>query len=349
MTPVSGSPISTFVTLSSTFGAEDLFHKENSSIKPDIKHQRHCHETIMQAASGLRGRCLVLGVGDGSNTPLEELCTQFEQVTIVDYDKAMLLKAQKIVSAEKASRLALIHLDITGGMVHEWMRWVDTIIYSIPDKNPKHFEAFWESMSSYMRELHPKTIPDEILAPSSYSLTISMLLESQLVACPVSFSQEKICAALGKKFYKPIPEEAQDQYTDLGRRCWNSHEADLVRWTQPGGRMLFIDTISSVFVRIVHSRTTIGPTQVMLSSPTLFQPLFEQDPAPQTRQWRLERDRAFSLEGDLVIDFFNVLSLIFQKPLDEKKAADESIVEVGSGSSTGTGSSAAPEKSGKPS
>jgi hypothetical protein len=326
---------------SSTFGAEDFFKKTNQRILFHKKHQTNCFDTTMSAADGLRGRCLVLGVGNGSNTPLDWLCAQFEQVTIVDYDKAALEEAQKTVSAEKISRLALVHLDITGGMVDQWTQSSERRISSIKDTKPKHFFTFWKRTADEMKELHPKAIPDDILVPGSYSLTISMLLVSQLVGLPILFFNKRICETLGMS--EDIPKDSLVKATNLSRRVWDSHAKDLVRWTQPGGRILLMDTISVYSLKVTGTSVLKTPPLQMLDQSVLLHPvLLLQDPEPETRKWELEKDRHSLKAGTTVITIFDVYSLTFKTPLarsgsgaaDGSSAGAESVLIAAAGSST---------------
>lgn len=322
---------------SSTFGAEAYFKKMNEDILFQQQHQTNCFHTTMSAADGLRGRCLVLGVGNGSNTPLDWLCARFDRVTIVDYDKAALEEAQKKVSPETISRLALVHLDITGGMVDQWTQSGERRISSIKNKKPKHFFAFWKQTADEMKELHPTAIPDDILAPGSYSLTISMLLVSQLVGLPMLFLNKRICETLSVS--EAIPRDPLVEATNLSRRVWDSHAKDLVRWTQPGGRILLMDTISEYSLKVTGTSVLKGAPRPMIDQSILLHPLLLlQDPEPEIRNWELEKNRHSPKAGTTLITIFDVYSLTFKKPL--------ATSDSGAGSA---GSSTAAEESAKPS
>lgn len=289
-----------------------LYHEEGSVITDDVAHQKHCHKRIISAATGLSGRCLVLGVGNGLNVPLDRLCAQFERVTIVDSNVALLLQAQETVSAERVSRLALVALDLTGGVIQKWMTQIDGQVSLIRLHCPRYFKDFWKEITGDIKSLSPPPISDEVLIPGSYSLTISMLVASQTVALPIIHLNREIQKVFGGVDY-PIPKKSMIKVQRLSSRIWAFQSNNLIRWTKAGGRIVFADAFNQATIRFKEAKVTHNPTLPLLDNKYILGSLFMMDSAPKDEVWKMSDGYDCLPDGSRLVREFGIWCVTFKR------------------------------------
>lgn len=216
---------------------ENLLHHENlfTQGRTDEGYSAHFERNrrnILSLAEGLCGEALLLGFGNGRDTPLAQLATQFDRVTIVDIDMFSVNKAITKLPPHLQGKIIPIQKDLTGilGLISEKIENFDSEVSDIECLN-RLSQIIIEGMHN--REC--------VALTKKYQLVVSSMLTSQL------FSEiHRYVMDVSLKKYPRIQEKQSSTFTSaisqLGFKVCQSHLDDLANWTLSNGRIYYADT-----------------------------------------------------------------------------------------------------------
>ncbi len=158
-------------------------------------HQVYSKRMILNGAEGLKGRAIVLGLGNGIDIPLKQLAEQFDKIIGIDIDLKTMERTKMSLPGELRNKVELKTLDLTG-IVAEFSQKVEAFAQKFP--KPK-FNEFYQKIAELIINLRPKR-PD--LPPSDATYITSSLILSQLASQIILYLRDIINKYYPDKCYK---------------------------------------------------------------------------------------------------------------------------------------------------
>lgn len=187
---------------------------------------------ILEAAKGLKGRALVLGVGAGNDIPLKELAEQFDEVVLVDIAPLPGPLFAK-VPRELYHKIRLVSADLSGSFGSIARRVEELARRVTRDK-------FWEEAHKLLLAGEERLIWRDEKGPASF--VVSSMLSSQL-----SNGAREIMEAVFQKVYKERPKSVYftDYFHAYAAAVEASHAEDLYAFVAPEGKVYFSDNFTT--------------------------------------------------------------------------------------------------------
>lgn len=223
----------------------ERFQQENNGIKTNARkystayreHTNNSSRFILDSAVGIRGKAIILGMGQGIDIPVEDLAKQFDELLVVDIDESTSARKLGTLDPDLQRRFTLVVEDLTGMLVTLGSR------LKLAESQAFSLQLFLSSMAKVWKDMDP-VLPN---FGQDYSFVCSSLLTTQLASQPhLRFSAivvQKFDLASGMIHGR----EALDYFTSLttlANRLHTDH-LDLIRGSLlPNGRAYYADTIA---------------------------------------------------------------------------------------------------------
>ncbi|MDP3941089.1 MAG: hypothetical protein Q8Q49_02140 [bacterium] len=231
-------------------------------------YQNHIDESrtrIMQAAEGLQGRALIVGLGVGIDIPLEQITTQFDEVTILDLDEHATRKRLASLPENLQEKCHLVIDDLTGitGDYTAAIMAAATHADRLPD--------FLEEAESISRAASPQPYQ----TPGQYDFITSSLITTQLVSQLHDYTEKN-----AKERYGISGLPATDltfpyllALTHLTTRAQSAYLRFLLQSCKPDGKIYYSDTVSQILLARDPQTQSVSRTSdhlVMVAEPEQF-------------------------------------------------------------------------------
>lgn len=189
---------------------------------------------ILSLAAGVNGEALLLGFGNGHDTPLAELAAQFDQITVIDVDMFGVNKSINALPSHLQNKVTSIQKDLTG--------IIPLISEKIEQFNSEMSE--FECINRIAQIIIEGTNSRELLSASKkYQFVVSSMLTSQLFSeihrYVMDVLANKYPTIRGKEFSVPHFSTAINQLTV---QVCQSHLDHLAAWTHSSGKIYYADT-----------------------------------------------------------------------------------------------------------
>lgn len=213
---------------------------------------------IIDAAHGLTGKALVLGVGNATDIPLAHLANQFDELTLVEVDEESVVKAVEALPIQSQEKIHIKIEDLTGVSGNIAQRMIKA------SQRQKNFDLFVREADNIIRT----TDPIDFREGTDYSFVCSSLVLSQLYQFP--FDQMRYIAS---ETYDRDDIRSSRYGNDVNLafngfmlKCQAKHFELLQRSIKPDGVIYFADTTSSASILDFNSFTgaTFGDTVEMM-------------------------------------------------------------------------------------
>lgn len=208
------------------------------------EHVRNSKNFILQAASGLSGRVVVLG--PGCVEPLKQLAQQFDQMVLVDYDEETL---QKLAASLPKGKVSYIKLDLTGGLI---ARIDDFFAKEQAKKEVSKLSDLLLNIAKIFSSFKPDVNVANVIGQAD--LVVSSLVSCQLASLAVKYAKTRLqehCSETGVRMsVMAVFEEAS---VNLDRYLISNHFCDLHALTKPEGRAYWADTTQSFNFQLSHN------------------------------------------------------------------------------------------------
>jgi len=199
-------------------------------------HIDNSRRLIIQGAQGItRDRVIVVGAGNCTDIPLEELTLSFQRVVLYDFDIASIEGARDMLSLELQNRVDLNSQDISsvGALfLRDTIGMVDNT--TLERDVVRNIISYMDNMELPKEGISNDEEADYIVC----SLVLSTLMWGEFL-----YLEQKIADKFGELeatyFLDDIWEEAKLRFKD---RVVNNVIDILAATLQPGGRLLFIDS-----------------------------------------------------------------------------------------------------------
>lgn len=208
-------------------------HDKAERLKDYYKsHVASSKETILRGCQGLSGQALVVGIGNGTDIPLEDLCRQFDKVTIQDIDEEALARAEKKVPEALRGKIEIVKGDLTG--------LVEEFVSLLKSHGARPLPDFFRELCQFFASAAPKRL--EKLPKQKFDYVISAQVATQLASCLFC-----ACKDFMQTFYGQSPDCCSDKdlakaVTAFSVRNIHQHLQDLAFWVKPQGKVYFSDT-----------------------------------------------------------------------------------------------------------
>ncbi len=162
-------------TVLELFESSSRGYARNAAEEHSPLYQSHfgfCKKAILAAAEGLRGTALILGAGGCHDIPLAELASQFDRITLVDFNLSLAEKALKSVSHALRGKIEVRQADLSG-VWSEFSTRAEALALSVPQ----------EGLADKILELLPEVISHRRkfdYLEKGANFVVSSLLSSQL-------------------------------------------------------------------------------------------------------------------------------------------------------------------------
>lgn len=200
-------------------------------------HQSHFDRNkvnILSWAEGLKGKALVVGIGNGMDIPLLKLASQFEQVTVLDIDVYAMKVAIAKLPEHLQKKIKLVQGDVTGVLlqVAHAMQFLPASL-SLGD----HFDLIGAFLDRALQNAQPCSLEEK------YDFVVSSMLTSQLASCIDAY----IASELRKKFVVVTEETCKSHsyvysLKKLHVHLCTQHLEHLHAWTAGKGKVYYADT-----------------------------------------------------------------------------------------------------------
>lgn len=198
------------------------------------EHIESSHMSILDGCKDMKGHVLIVGIGNGTDIPLEKLCMQFDKVTIQDIVGEAMERAIKNLPGHLKGKVEIIEGDLTGCVADL------TTFLSTHDKLP--LPQFMESVSLFLHSLTPKRL--DALPTRSFDYVVSSLVASELYM----IMQLVIIDFIQKTYNCPFEscpnfEAYTAAFSAFCGRSYRNHFQDLSTWVKTSGYVYYSDTI----------------------------------------------------------------------------------------------------------
>lgn len=221
----------------------NLFAKSNVQIRDNHEryvssgqsHVDNSRRLILSSASGLNGKVIIFGLGNGSDIPLEGLATQFDHLTIVEIDEAAATKTIGTLSPDLQEKCELVVDDISGVM-SEYLR-----IVSVKRGSYLQQERVIRDIADEVKKIQPPTLS----FGRDFNFACSSLIASQL-----GFFPHLVVSEYLRRQFKldALSGEASQKYMiNQGTVISDVHRKhmDLLRGSvKDGAKVYFSDTVA---------------------------------------------------------------------------------------------------------
>jgi|GEM_PF-4631289 len=221
----------------------EFFRKYNECLDENFTSYTHrlyrCHfenskKAILQAARGLCGTAILLGVGSANDLPLEELANQFDCIDIVDIDLTMADTVIAKLPMDIKHKFRTHAIDLTG-----IIRRLDEILDVVIESKAPH-EEFCDRAIETLQRLRKAELP---LKDHSASFVVSSLVCSQISYKLYEYLELRSQTAYGKGLFHSSDDKKAELFSAIGS-MEKSHIQDLHRLVEAEGRVYFSDHFS---------------------------------------------------------------------------------------------------------
>lgn len=191
--------------------------------KPETQtHYQNSKEMILNVAKGLTGTALFLGIGSGNDFPLE-LCSQFDNIYVVDANPSVLDKFLKRIPPEYHAKFHFQLADLTGYLAEASYLAEQLVKITPKEEFVKEFKA------RIPKQRRPFDFPQH-----SASLVVSSIVSNQLVHI-----YEQLFISLFKKHYTTIDIPNIDLLLQSIMDFEKHHALDLKNYVHPRGAVYY--------------------------------------------------------------------------------------------------------------
>lgn len=249
------------------------------------EHVSNSRQFILDSATGLTGKAILFGMGQGIDIPLEDLARQFKELVVVDIDESTTARRLLTLDPDLQEKFTLIIEDLSGMLLtlgNEFAA-VERRVVSLP--------SFLSSMAEVFKGLEP-ALPD---FGKDYSFASSSLVTTQLASQPhiglSTRAKEKFSLSGG--MVQGL--EAIDYFTSLtslAERLQVNH-IDLIKGCLlPDGRAYYSDTVAEVATAInplTQEVVMVGDWKLMVQPNLLNHDIPGRFDILEEREWLWDR------------------------------------------------------------
>lgn len=203
-------------------------HKDRyRNIAEDKVHFERSHSYILRGATGLKGAALIVGIGNATDIPFNELAKQFDKVTIVEIDPKSIGRALGLLDKELLKKITVVIADLTGCMA-SLSKEVESL-----KSSARTTEDFLKGFYKALPTIKPKTLAS--LGEKQFDYVVSHLVLTQLGTIPISWVTEA-------SKHLPTAVLASDPLLTFTKSLQCQHLHDLHRWAKDSATLFVADT-----------------------------------------------------------------------------------------------------------
>ena len=204
-------------------------------------HFKNSREAIVEAAAGLTGTALVVGVGGAHDIPLAELAKQFDHIDLVDIDTSLVDEALLAVPEALRGKFQIHKADLTG-IWDEFVQKMDALDQTLAP------EDFLTKVKALFAGFTRKEFP---YSKYKASFVVSSLVSSQLSHHLMQYLDQRCKELYGKTTLELLDNATVELMNTCVVPVEEAHMKDLSSWVAPEGRVYFADNF------IVEDITTV--------------------------------------------------------------------------------------------
>jgi hypothetical protein len=210
-------------------------HRERyGKISEDSVHFDRSHSNNLKGAAGLKGAALIVGIGNATDIPFNELAKQFDKVTVVEIDPKSIGRALSKLDKDLLKKITVVVADLTGCM-EAFSKEVESV-----RKSTQTPEAFLKGLITAMPSLKPKTLA--ALGEKQFDYVVSHLVLTQLGTIPLSWVEQ---AAKNFSTSEPSSDIPNAPVLTFVHALQCQHMRDLHRWANESAKVYVADTYAN--------------------------------------------------------------------------------------------------------
>ncbi|MEX2301375.1 MAG: hypothetical protein WD733_10585 [Bryobacterales bacterium] len=213
-------------------GLRGVEEERSSYWQPHLENSRR---RILEAAAKCERRktALILGAGNCTEIPLEELARRFDEVMLVDLDEESMAAAVEELPEELIPKVQLHVEDVTTFAAPLMNRLLQSVTAS--DTAGQAFERIEEALDKLEPQPSPFRLPEA-------DLVVSSLVLSELHRYPLNYAGRLVRDKFGERLTAwPRYESFRDRLQSIALR---DHAGLLARSCRRGGLIYFADTVA---------------------------------------------------------------------------------------------------------
>jgi len=210
-------------------------HRERySKIAEDKVHFERSHSNILKGATGLKGSALIVGIGNATDIPFNELAKQFDKVTVVEIDPKSIGRALRSLDKDLLKKITVVVADLTGCMA-SLAKEVELLKNSTQTAG-----AFLKGLMMTLPTLKPKTLA--VFGEQQFDYVVSHLVLTQLGTIPLEWVVQ---ATKHLSSTEPASEVPTAPLLTFVRELQCQHIRDLHSWAKISAKVYVADTCAN--------------------------------------------------------------------------------------------------------